>query len=182
MTKHLYFISLQNLNDLYNSEGEPLRRSEFRDQYGQPLREPNELISFLLKEDLIETENDPDAFFLTPEAYDLFEEGRLNGFLMDALNLDFDELGNDNPRDLRYHVVEPESREKQKPSYLSNSPRWVIVGFFCGILYVLYLILPVDLPVQRNQGPPPDILEPLKNSTFVTEDGDTIRVFEEKPK
>lgn len=141
MSKILFELSIRNLTTLHSQDGKPLRSSDFFDKRDDPSAETKKVISFLLKEELIETENQPDEYYLTTEAYDLIENDQLSYFLMDALDVREEDLYTDNEksRELSYQIIEAEKKE-EKPPLLSKAHPWLIYVLFLLVIYLLYFV------------------------------------------
>jgi len=177
MSKKQFEIAIHNLKLLYNTEGQCLHRDQFQTLLGTALEEPKEIIELLIKHDLIETESDPNIYYLTTETYHFIEQGDIDfhlWYLMDLGDYD-DRYEDDKPRDrkLNYRQIEPEEEPKKTP-FLSRLPRIVMAAAFVTILGLLYNFSPFSLRDKKKEVPP-NALDGLQK-LIIDEVGDTIQI------
>jgi hypothetical protein len=85
-------ILLKNVLKIFNSENEYLNKNEF----DYSVFDVEEIISILVKLDLIEQESNPNIYFLSPESYELIESGEIKAYIYTQLNYDNEEnINND---------------------------------------------------------------------------------------
>lgn len=177
MTRDMIDVLIKNLWDIYYSESESLRKKEFKNMDGSIYKDPEEVISLLTELDLIETEVDPDQYFLIPETYELLESGESEYYLLQ--NTDFKEDKNsyeEAPENWEEENLGTES--KSKKSAFGTRLAQFILYLFLGILITWVFYGPKD--EKKNKGLSPELLENLKNVIIINENGDTLNARPEK--
>lgn len=127
-------ILIRNLLRIYQSENESMRADDFELGYYHR----DEVLRELIEMDLIETDGEADLYFLSPEAYELIENGNLDFYLDQNLSLSYllnVRRADDEDEYLvteAYLALQQEERSKPKtPAYLYAIPLIIIV-FYLG--------------------------------------------------
>ncbi len=117
----------KNINHIYQSPNECVTTNDFIDLEGKPLINSDLLIAYMVENDLIETENDPRVYYLTPYGYDVQEQGSWYDFRLDDNREDHQK-----DRGLAYSMITPEEELGNKKQLISKN-----LG---GLLIILGLI------------------------------------------
>jgi hypothetical protein len=170
MLTDLVEVSVHILKRIYNSEKESLHKSEI-DEIAEEM-DSNKILSLLLSLDLIETETDPDIYFLTPETYELIRTGEIEEYIWSQVEPKEDEEVNEtkDPRD--FVLFPPEE----------DVPRFKFKDYAIYVLIVLALIIAYfvrkEINENKDKKTKEEIIKNLDNLKVIDENGDTIRVFQ----
>ena len=133
LTIHFLNIALQNVELLLNSPTESARRSDFIYGNGVTL---DDIISFMVNSDYIETDADEGIYFLTQYAYSLIEDGTLESHMRFKLGLD--EPSEDEEEDYEYEIQDFKDTLKIKEK--SKQVRRVAALSFLLFLVVSFIL------------------------------------------
>ena len=170
MLTDLVEVSAHILKRIYNSDRESLHRKEI-EEITEEL-DTNRVLTLLISLDLIETENDPDIYFLTPETYELIQTGEIEEYIFSQLDTNANEEieETNDPRDF---VLFPQEEDV---------PRYKFKDYALYVLIVLALIIAYFVRKEINENKEKktkeEIIENLDNLKVIDENGDTIRVFQ----
>ena len=132
LTNELIF---QNILQLQQAEKEGVNKDKFIDHNGAFLKDSDFLIAYLLKYDLIETEEDENVFFLTDVGYKVLEIG---GWY-DADLVESNEAPES--RELKYSSTSDEEKKKPKKPYLTSlKGQAVVLSILVGIGSFFYAL------------------------------------------
>ena len=127
MKESFYNIVLHNLLDLYQAPTQSFRKEDFESINGTSSRNEDVML-FLVENDLIEFEDDKRLYFLAPDTYNLIESYRIEDVLWNLISeeerekhrklLEFNEAKKER---LFYRSIEPEIKPQKAP-LLSKTP------------------------------------------------------------
>lgn len=171
MTRNLVEISVHTLKRIYHSENESLHKKEFTNTDESATTTSEKIISFLLALDLIETENDPDIYFLSPETYDLIESGELETYISHRLE-EKQESNSEESQDKEKFVLFPPEEEVS---------RYRFKDYALYVLIVLALIIAYFVRKEIKERDETDLRQGTENQDYleeIDEDGDTIYLYQ----
>lgn len=131
---YLLAVHIHNLKLIHSTEGQQLHLSKFEDETGTPHFEPYKIVEELLKLHLIETEQEDDVYFLTPEGYDWAEN-----------HTDKEESQGDN--DMFAGTVLSKILEMEPKKLRKNLFAWLL---WIGVVVTAYVALKPDSQEGEN--------------------------------
>lgn len=151
---------------IYNSENGYLLRNGFDISTSDAAK----IIEILTKLDLIETESNPDVYFLTPEAYSLIESNSIESFIYEKLYVAIEEdLNSDN---IEFQEDNEEYFEDMSVKHrVSRNLRLVISLFLAVILSLIVYSLRKHNSTEHKK----ELEQLIKNSKLSSEIADTLR-------
>ncbi|UKN03728.1 hypothetical protein K6119_09515 [Paracrocinitomix mangrovi] len=169
----LYHLAYSNIYKIVSQPNQNLHRRDFVDLHQNYYFNKERIIDFLSDNDLIETEADPDVFYLAPETYDLLEEGQLGSRLRALLPQALDEQ-----HDEEFEVVNDEDIELTEEQILAfkkmnRKNQFLKITFYSAFgLLVAYLLYQRESRPKQKIEIHPDDLKDLQD-IIVIKDGDT---------
>lgn len=125
------------LNQIHNSPEERLNKNDFRKPNGTKHKDVDSIVSILESFELIETEKDPDIYYLTPEAYELLETGGIHFIRKDKI----EKKQKDRQRNLNYSLssdAEDSNKTRRDPFFSSLVGRMFLLSIFAAIFWFIW--------------------------------------------
>ena len=175
MTIHLLNIALQNVQLLLDSPTESAHRNEIIYGNGVTL---DDVISFMVNSDYIETDADDGIYFLTQYAYSLIEDGTLESHMQ--FKLELDETTEDEEEDFEYEIQD--FKDTLKIQEKSKQVRRIAALSFLLFLVVSFILnqnssKPVLSETEIKIDPETlDSIEQITDSLIKVNYGDSVHV------
>lgn len=151
-------ILLKNVLKIFNSENEYLNKNEF----DYSVFDVEEIISILVKLDLIEQESIPNIYFLSPESYELIESGEIKAYIYTQLNYDNEENINN---DKNYYYED--NGNSISSNYFTRCFKLIIYISLAAILYLVFYFTKKNSKNEQKFH--------FENLILIDENGDTMK-------